>query len=196
MYPIKKKSDVFPMFKKYKARMELESSKMIKCLRINNGGKYTDGEFLDFCKQEGIQRQFTVAYTPQQNGVVERMNKTLTEIIRAMLRTAAQFILGRSSQNCLLYSKSVAIYSYWVENGDGDVDYSYLHAFGCPVYMMYNIQERIKLDPKSKKYIFLGYADGVKRYRLWDLTTHKIVINIDVIFVEDQLQMRDEDDNM
>ena len=56
-------------------------------MRTDNGREYTDDKFLAFCKQEGIQRQFTVAYTPQQNGVAERMNRTLTEKIRAMLRT-------------------------------------------------------------------------------------------------------------
>ena len=60
MYPIKKKSYVFPVFKKYKARVELESGKRIKCLRTDNGGEYTDNKFLAFSKQEGIQRQFTV----------------------------------------------------------------------------------------------------------------------------------------
>ena len=72
-------------------------------------------------------------------------------------------------------------------------DYCYLHALGCPVYVMYNAQERTKLDPKSRKCIFLGYDDGVKRYRLWDPTAHKIVISKDVIFVEDQLQRKDGD---
>ena len=51
---MKKKSDVFLVFKEYKARVELESSKKIKCLRTDNGGEYTDGEFLTFCKQESI----------------------------------------------------------------------------------------------------------------------------------------------
>ncbi|KAH9725713.1 hypothetical protein KPL70_007982 [Citrus sinensis] len=75
------------------------------------------------------------------------------------------------------------------------VDYSYLHAFGCPVYVMYNAQERTKLDAKSRRCIFLGYDDGVKGYRLWDPTAHKIIISRDVIFVEDQLQRKDEDDD-
>lgn len=52
---------------------------------------------------------------------------------------------------------------------------------------MYNVQEITKLNLKSKRYLFLGYANGVKWYRLWDLTAHKIVINRDVIFVENQL---------
>lgn len=60
---------------------------------------------------------------------------------------------------------------------------------------MYNAQERTKLDPKFRRCTFLGYADGVKGYRLWDPTAHKIVINRDVIFVEDQLQRRYEDDS-
>ncbi|KAH9689148.1 Integrase catalytic domain-containing protein [Citrus sinensis] len=141
VYPIKKKSDVFLVFKEYKARVELESGKKIKCLRTDNGGEYTDGEFLAFCKQEAIR-----------------------------LKTAMEM---------------------WTVK---PADYSYLHAFGCPVYVMYNAQERTKLDPKSRRCIFLGYADGVKGYRLWDPTAHKIVISRDVIFVEDQLQMRDEDD--
>ena len=79
MYPIKRKADVFPVFKVFKARVELESEKKIKCLRTDNGGEYTSDEFDKFCQQEGIKRQLTVAYTPQQNGVAERMNRTLLE---------------------------------------------------------------------------------------------------------------------
>ncbi|KAH9768487.1 Integrase catalytic domain-containing protein [Citrus sinensis] len=201
VYPIKKKSDVFLVFKEYKARVELESGKKIKCLRTDNSGEYTDGEFLTFCKQEGIQRQFTVAYTPQQNRVAERMNRTLTERIRAMLRTAglpnsfwaeaakiACYIVNRSPSTAIGLKTAMEMWT------GKPADYSYLYAFGCPVYMMYNAQERTKLDPKSRRCIFLGYADGVKGYRLWDPTAHKIVISRDVIFVEDQLQMKDGDD--
>ncbi|GJV88834.1 retrovirus-related pol polyprotein from transposon TNT 1-94 [Tanacetum coccineum] len=93
VYPIKKKSDVFEVFKVYKARVELDSGKKIKCLRTDNGGEYTGDEFETFCRQEGIKRQFTTAYTPQQNGVAERMNRTLLERARAMLATAS---LGKS----------------------------------------------------------------------------------------------------
>ncbi|GJX00333.1 retrovirus-related pol polyprotein from transposon TNT 1-94 [Tanacetum coccineum] len=66
------------------------------------------------------------------------------------------------------------------------VNYSDLHIFGSPVYVMYNFQETTKLDPKSKKCLFLGYADGVKGYRLWDHTTHKVVISRDFVFMEDK----------
>jgi hypothetical protein len=56
VYPIKNKADVFPVFKIFKARVELESEKKIKCLRTDNGGEYTGVEFDSFCQQEGIKR--------------------------------------------------------------------------------------------------------------------------------------------
>ena len=182
VYPIKKKSDVFLVFKEYKARVELESDKKIKCLRMDNGGEYTDG------KQEGIQRQFTVAYTPQQNRVEERTNRTLTERIRVMLKTAGLpnllwaeatkttcYIVNRSPSTAIGLKTAMEMWT------GKPADYSYLHAFGCPVHVMYNAQERIKLDAKFRRCIFLRYADGVKEYRLWDPTAHKIIISRDVI---------------
>ncbi|GKE91564.1 gag-pol polyprotein [Tanacetum coccineum] len=84
VYPIKKKSDVFEVFKVYKARVELDSGKKIKCLRTDNGGEYTGDEFNTFCRQERIKRQFTTSYTPQQNGVAERMNEDMQEEIEAL----------------------------------------------------------------------------------------------------------------
>jgi transposase InsO family protein len=57
-------------------------------LRTDNGGEYTSDEFDNFCQHEGIKRQFTTTYAPQQNGVAERMNKTLLERTRAMLKAA------------------------------------------------------------------------------------------------------------
>jgi len=88
VYPIRSKADVLAVFKTFKMRAELEYEKKNKCLRIDNGGEYTSDEFDNFCQHEGIKRQFTMAYTPQQNGVVEWMNKTLLERTRAMLNAA------------------------------------------------------------------------------------------------------------
>ncbi|GJY86489.1 retrovirus-related pol polyprotein from transposon TNT 1-94 [Tanacetum coccineum] len=170
VYLIKKKSDVFEVFKVYKARVELDSRKKIKCLRADNGGEYTSDEFDTFCRQEEIKRQFTTAYTPQPYGVAEQMNRTLLERERAMLATAN---LGKS---------------FWAEA----VNTAYLHIFGSPVYVMYNSQETIKLDLKSRKYLFLGYADEVKGCLLWDPTAHKVVVSRDIVFMEDKIQENEE----
>lgn len=59
---------------------------------------------------------------------------------------------------------------------------------------MYHSQEKTKLDAKSRKCIFLGHADNVKGYRLWDPTTRKIIFNRDIIVVEDELQKEQKDD--
>ena len=69
-------------------------------------------------------------------------------------------------------------------------DYSRLHMFGSLVYVIHNTQETIKLDPKSRKCIFLGYAYGVKGYRLWDSIAHKVIISRDVIFTENKVQKK------
>lgn len=192
VYPIKRKADVFEVFKSYKARLELESGRKIKCLRSDNGGEYTGKEFMEFCQHAGIKRQFTTAYTPQQNGVAERMNRTLLERTRAMLRTAdleKKFWAEAVSTACHVVNRSPSTaiemktpMEMWTGK---PVDYSNLHIFGSPAYVMYHTQETTKLDPKSRRCLFLGYADGVKGYRLWDPTTRKVVISRDVIFIED-----------
>lgn len=56
-----------------------------KTLRTNNGLEFCSAEFDNFCNQKGIVKHKTVKYTPQQNGVVERMNRTLMNKVRCML---------------------------------------------------------------------------------------------------------------
>ena len=65
--------------------METETGEKIKCLRTDRGGEYTSSEFSAFCKEQGIRRQLTTAYTPQQNGVAERKNRTVMNMVRSML---------------------------------------------------------------------------------------------------------------
>ena len=64
------------------------------------------------------------------------------------------------------------------------IDYSSLKIFGCLAYVHVQSGERTKLDPKSRKYIFLGFEKDVKGYSLWDPTSKKKVISIDTIFDE------------
>lgn len=85
IYFLKNKSEVFDRFKEFKALVENQTEKKIKVLRTDNGGELCSKEFEEFCKKCGIARQKTTPYTPQQNGVAERMNKTLMERARSML---------------------------------------------------------------------------------------------------------------
>ena len=85
IYFLKKKDEVFTWFRHFKALIENQTEKKIKILRIDNGTEYESNEFHDFCKEAGIKRETTTPYTPEKNGVVERNNRTIVEVIRAML---------------------------------------------------------------------------------------------------------------
>jgi transposase InsO family protein len=79
------KSEAFENFKIYKEMVESEMNSRIKCLISDNGGEFTSKEFMAYCNNHGIKRQFFIARTPQQNGVVERKNKTVQEMARTMI---------------------------------------------------------------------------------------------------------------
>ena len=83
MYFMKQKSEVLEKFKEFEAITTNESSRSIIKLRTDNGGEYVSQE-----KSKGIQHELTVPHSPEQNGVAERMNRTLTESARAMIAHA------------------------------------------------------------------------------------------------------------
>eukprot|EP00253_Pinus_taeda_P018868 PITA_18868 len=72
-------------FEKFKALVENESDHKIKCLKSDRGGEFTSDEFFDLCEKHGIKRQLSTTRTPQQNGVVARMNKTIQQMVHSML---------------------------------------------------------------------------------------------------------------
>ena len=75
VYFLKNKSEVFENFCNLKALVENQSGLHIKVLRTDRGGEYISKDFLRFCRKNGIHKQFTTRYTPQQNGVAERKNE-------------------------------------------------------------------------------------------------------------------------
>ena len=85
---LREKSKSFDKFKVFKALVENESGHKIKCLRSDNGGEFTSNESNQFCESHGIQRQFCVTKTLQQNGVPERKNRIVQEAARTMLLKA------------------------------------------------------------------------------------------------------------
>eukprot|EP00171_Calliarthron_tuberculosum_P004362 IDg4362t1 len=85
VYPLKVKSDCFASSKRFQTFEERRTGKKIKTLRSDGGGEYTSNAFKTHLERNGIHQQFTVAHTPQQNKVAERMNRTLKDLVRAML---------------------------------------------------------------------------------------------------------------
>ena len=85
IYLLKGKNEVFIKLKEFKALVENLSEKKINIFRSDNGGEFTSGEFKTFCKEDGIKRELSTPFNPQQNGVVERNNQTIMEAVKAMI---------------------------------------------------------------------------------------------------------------
>ena len=88
VYLLKTKDEALHYFKVYKAEVENQLEKKIKRLRSDRGGEYFSNEFSEFCAVHGIIHERTPPYSPQSNGIAERKNRTLTDLVNAMLETA------------------------------------------------------------------------------------------------------------
>lgn len=82
VYMLKYKDEALSIFKKFKALVEDGSERKIKVLRTDRGGEFLSKSFVQYCEENGIERKYTNPYTPQQNGVVERRNRTVMEMTR------------------------------------------------------------------------------------------------------------------
>ena len=86
VYVLTTKANVFYHFQAFHVMVERETRKKLKCLRTDNGGEYTSKEFEAYCATRGIRHEKTVLGTPQHNGVAERINRTIVEKVRCMLK--------------------------------------------------------------------------------------------------------------
>ena len=79
------KNDVFHDFSKLCRKIQNEKGFTISCIRSDHGREFENVEFKSFCDKQGIEHTFSAPRTPQQNGVVERKNRTLQEMARTIL---------------------------------------------------------------------------------------------------------------
>ena len=85
VYPMHHKSEAFERYKMFAQLAQTHTGRKIKVLRTDRGGEYLSTEFKSFLIESGTQHQMTAAYTPEQNGVAERLNRTLVNLVRSML---------------------------------------------------------------------------------------------------------------
>ena len=190
VYMLKTKDQVFEYFLEWKSLVEKATKKKVVTLRTDNGGEYTSTQFEEYLKAEGIRHELTVPKTPQQNGIAERLNRTLVEMARSMLLDAklpkkfwaeavstAVYLKNRSP------SKPLSKTPYEVWNGRKP-KVNHLRVFGSDAYAHVPRDERGKFDSKTCKCIMVGYGMITKGYRLYDPTDKKIVHSRDVQFNE------------
>jgi transposase InsO family protein len=190
VYLLSTKDEVYDYFQEYEAMVTAHFGARISRLRSDNGGEYISRKFRSLCISKGISMETTVPYTPQQNGVSERMNRTLMEKARAMMMDCSlpKVMWGESvytSTYVTNRSPTVAInanktpFELWY---GAKPDVSKLKVFGCTAFAHIPKQLSNKLSSRTKKSFFVGYANN--GYRLWSPEDKKIVVARDVIFEE------------
>lgn len=192
-YLLSQKSEALECFKQLKLYVEKETGVFIKCLRTDRGGEFNSSDFKLFCEKEGIRRQLTTAYTPHQNGVAERKNRTVMNMVRCMLAAKKVpksfwpeavkwtfYILNRSPT---LAVKNITSLEAW-SGIKPSVDH--FKIWGSVAHVHIPDNKRGKLDDKSFPCIFLGVSDESKGYHLYDPISKKIVVSKDVVFEEEK----------
>ena len=148
-------------------------------------------EFAKWCKDRGITRQHTTKATPSQNGVAERLNRTLAEGVIAMLNQAKlpesywgqavlylTHILNSTPTSSLSDTTSFEVWK------GRKPDFTRYRIFGCRAYAHVQKKEQTAFSSHTQKCIFIGFEDGVKGWKLYDPTAQKVIISRDVIFNE------------
>ena len=191
-YPMRTKAEALDMFKKFERMVTNITGCRIAVLRTDRGGEYMSCEFTEYLQDLGIKHQLTVANSPQQNGVAERMNRTLVESARAMIHHAGlpksfwaealyTTVYTRNRMPTSAIPGSLTPHERWYGTKPS---VKHLRVFGCIAYALSFDSDRKKLDKKTQKYRFVGYSLNSKGYRLLDDLTKKIVIRRDVAFDE------------
>jgi hypothetical protein len=146
-----------------------------------------------FCSDHGIKRQLTAAYTPQQNGVAERKNRTLMDMVRSMIAgrnvpkvfwpEAVKWATHVMNRSPTLSVNDITPEEAW--SGEKPAVH-YFRIFGCLAFVHVPDSQRIKMDNKSIKCVHLGVSDESKAYKLYDPIKKRILIRRDVVFEENK----------
>lgn len=187
-YLMKNKSDVFDRFREFHAMATSHFNTKMSRLRSDRGTEYTCGEMKKFCKENGIVMEVNPAHNPELNGTSERMNRTLLDKARSMLKDnrisesmwgeavmTATYLTNRSPTRCL---QDKTPYELWFNKKP---NLKSIRVFGCKA-MAHNEGQKKKFDCRSKTLMMVGYDES--GYRLWDNESRKIVIARNVDFDE------------
>ncbi|GBE90191.1 hypothetical protein SCP_1900400 [Sparassis crispa] len=188
---MKHKSEAFEKLKEYLTFIERRFGHLPKIVRVDNGSEYINKNLKGWCCEKGIELQTTAPHSPSQNGVAEQFNRTLLELARAMLIT--------KNLPSFLWAEAVAYAAYlqnraptkalhgrtpeeaWTGNKP---NVAHLREFGSDVWILTEGQNLSKLEPKSKKHTFVGFADGPKAVRYYDAGACSIRVSRNFVFAD------------
>lgn len=194
IYPLVSKYDVYNTLKLHIERAETYLNSKVKAIRSDNGTEFKNRAVTDFLDSKGIKHELTNIYSPQQNGVAERLNQTALNATRA--------ILDDSGLPLSFWPEAIMYFAYtWnrcVHTNMNQTPFQrytgkppsvrHLRPFGCIVYVGIPKQHRTsKFDRKAQKAVLMGYAKRTRGYRVYLPEKDSIVETINVSFDEQSL---------
>ncbi|GJS12592.1 putative ribonuclease H-like domain-containing protein [Tanacetum coccineum] len=163
----------------------------VKVIRCDNGTEFKNREMNQFCKKKVILRQFSVAKTPQQNGVAERRNMTLIEAARTMLANSkllTTFWAEAVNTACYVQNRVLVVRPHNKTPYDffhgRTPTLSFMRPFGCPATILNTINHLGKFDGKADKGFFVGYSLNSKAFRVFNSRTRIVEENLHILFSE------------
>ncbi|WVZ81023.1 hypothetical protein U9M48_028450 [Paspalum notatum var. saurae] len=185
------KDEAFGFVRDLVLRLRKEGHKSMRAIRSDNGGEFKNSRFENFCRDLGLEHQFSSPYTPPQNGVVERKNRTLVEMARTMLdehRTPRRFWAEAVNTACYIANRIflrafLGKTSYELRFGR-QPSVKHLRAFGCRCFVLKKVGHLDKFESRCLDGIFLGYASSSRAFRVWILEAKQVVETCEVSFYE------------
>jgi hypothetical protein len=166
---LKEKAEAFEKFKIFKALTENQIGKRLKAVRSDRGGEFMSSDFKEFCDKHGITREYTILGTPQQNGVVERKNRTVQQMARSMMNEknigqnyqveAIHTTIHILNKSHLRPHSDKTPYELWYGRLASIKHFKF---FGSKCYINNNNENLGKYDDRADEGIFLGYATNSK----------------------------------
>jgi hypothetical protein len=184
------KSQTQDKLKGFLRRAQNEFGLRIKKIRSDNGTEFKNSKIEGFLEEEGIKHEFSSPYTPQQNGVVERKNRTLLDMARTMLneyKTPDRFWVEANtacySINRLYLHRVLKKTSYELLTGKKP-NVSYFRVFGSKCFILIKRGRKSKFAPKVVEDFLIGYDSNTRAYRVFNKSTGLVEVSYDVVFDE------------
>jgi hypothetical protein len=172
-------------------RAQNEFGLRIKKIRSDNGTEFKNSQIEGFLEDEGIKHEFSSPYIPQQNGVVERKNRTLLDMARTMLdeyKTLDRFWAEAINTACysinrLYLHQILKKTSYELLIGKKP-NVSYFRVFGSKCFILIKRGRKSKFAPKVVEGFLLGYDSNIRAYRVFNKSTRLVEVSCDIVFDE------------
>ncbi|GJR69659.1 putative ribonuclease H-like domain-containing protein [Tanacetum coccineum] len=187
------KDETYDMLHDLIVGLENKLRHKVKTIRCDHGTEFKNHLMNEFCAKKGIKREYSIARTPQQNGVAERKNRTLIEAARTMLADSLlpiQFWAEAVNTACyvlnrVLVTKPQMKTPYELLMGRSP-NISFMRPFGCPLTILNTLDQLGKFDGKSEEGYLLGYSTNSKGFRVYNRVTRKVQDCLYVNFLENQ----------